>query len=635
MATTYQDFSGDYAAGTNYTKTITDFTPYTASEVKVKLTKDDGSIEDLTVTSSNPPTVNGTYYATSSSIIARPSNAGTNLRALRETNLTAEDIEFQAGSSIKAADLNKAQEVLRRGVEETREQKASADNEFTSAEKTKLSGIATGAEVNVQSDWNASSGDAQVLNKPTIPTNNNQLTNGAGFTTNTGTVTSVTGTAPIVSSGGTTPAISISDDSITEVKLDIHNAPSGTDKVLGYTSNGLEWVDNNNTTATNVDSAGAIMNSDLDGKGEILVGDGSGDPTALAVGTNNYVLTADSNEASGVKWASAGSTTIDDDSLGEVKLDIHNAPSNGKVLGYTTNGLEWVSQSGGGGGSGIALTDLSVTSNSAGTAALSYNNSSGVFSYTPPDLSGYSVTSHNHDSSYNNYTHPTTAGNLHIPSGGSSGQFLKYSASGTAVWAADNNTIYTHPNHTGEVTSTGDGATEIVNNIIDEANLKVSNSPVDGYFLQAQSSNTGGLTWAAVSGGGGSGISDIVEDTTPQLGGHLDCNSKHITESVSAIGTAGATGSISNSSATIYTVLTSASTSSTFTLSFLASNFPNGTSALYLVKNAGNKTIAWSNVDWIGGTAPTISTTKYSAIEFVYVSGVSSNVIGCYLGDVG
>lgn len=40
------------------------------------------------------------------------------------------------------------------------------------------------------------------------------------------------------------------------------------------------------------------------------------------------------------------------------------------------------------------------------------------------------------------YTHPTTAGNKHIPSGGSSGQFLKWSADGTATWAADNNTTY-------------------------------------------------------------------------------------------------------------------------------------------------------------------------------------------------
>ena len=41
-----------------------------------------------------------------------------------------------------------------------------------------------------------------------------------------------------------------------------------------------------------------------------------------------------------------------------------------------------------------------------------------------------------------NYTHPTTSGNKHIPSGGQAGQFLKWSADGTAVWAADNNTTY-------------------------------------------------------------------------------------------------------------------------------------------------------------------------------------------------
>lgn len=44
------------------------------------------------------------------------------------------------------------------------------------------------------------------------------------------------------------------------------------------------------------------------------------------------------------------------------------------------------------------------------------------------------------------YTHPTTSGNKHIPSGGSSGQILRWSADGTAVWGADNNTVYTHPN---------------------------------------------------------------------------------------------------------------------------------------------------------------------------------------------
>ena len=34
------------------------------------------------------------------------------------------------------------------------------------------------------------------------------------------------------------------------------------------------------------------------------------------------------------------------------------------------------------------------------------------------------------------YTHPTTAGNKHIPAGGAAGNILEYSADGTAVWAA-------------------------------------------------------------------------------------------------------------------------------------------------------------------------------------------------------
>lgn len=41
---------------------------------------------------------------------------------------------------------------------------------------------------------------------------------------------------------------------------------------------------------------------------------------------------------------------------------------------------------------------------------------------------------------FNNYSHPTSSGNKHIPSGGSSGQILRWSADGTAAWGSDNNT---------------------------------------------------------------------------------------------------------------------------------------------------------------------------------------------------
>lgn len=54
----------------------------------------------------------------------------------------------------------------------------------------------------------------------------------------------------------------------------------------------------------------------------------------------------------------------------------------------------------------------------------------------------------------------------------------------------------TNATHSGEVT--GSGALTIADNVVDEANLKVSNSASNGYFLSAQSGNTGGLTWAAI-----------------------------------------------------------------------------------------------------------------------------------------
>lgn len=58
--------------------------------------------------------------------------------------------------------------------------KGLSTNDYTTIEKTKLSGIQDGAEVNVNADWNATTGDAFILNKPTIPsavTQTSQLTN--------------------------------------------------------------------------------------------------------------------------------------------------------------------------------------------------------------------------------------------------------------------------------------------------------------------------------------------------------------------------------------------------------------------------------------------------------------------------
>lgn len=55
------------------------------------------------------------------------------------------------------------------------------DNNFTNDDNTKLQGIEAGAEVNVNANWDATSGDAQILNKPTKLS---QFTNDSGFVTN-------------------------------------------------------------------------------------------------------------------------------------------------------------------------------------------------------------------------------------------------------------------------------------------------------------------------------------------------------------------------------------------------------------------------------------------------------------------
>jgi Cu/Ag efflux protein CusF len=57
--------------------------------------------------------------------------------------------------------------------------KGLSTNDFTNADKTKLNGIAEGAEVNVQADWNETdtTSDAYIQNKPNIPSELIVITN--------------------------------------------------------------------------------------------------------------------------------------------------------------------------------------------------------------------------------------------------------------------------------------------------------------------------------------------------------------------------------------------------------------------------------------------------------------------------
>lgn len=78
------------------------------------------------------------------------------------------------------------------------------------------------------------------------------------------------------------------------------------------------------TDATNVAAAGALMESDFAAKGNVLVGTGAGTFAAVGVGTDGHVLTADSVEASGVKWAAAsgGSGDVATDAIWDAAGDL-------------------------------------------------------------------------------------------------------------------------------------------------------------------------------------------------------------------------------------------------------------------------------------------------------------------------
>ncbi len=109
------------------------------------------------------------------------------------------------------------------------------------------------------------------------------------------------------------------------------------------------------TDATNVNAAGAIMESDVDAKGDLLAGTADNTVSRLAVGTNGYVLKADSSTATGLAWA-VDSGGIDGSSLNASNLDSGTVPD--ARFPATLPALN-----------GSALTDLNGSNVATGTIA--------------------------------------------------------------------------------------------------------------------------------------------------------------------------------------------------------------------------------------------------------------------------
>jgi hypothetical protein len=125
-------------------------------------------------------------------------------------------------------------------------------------------------------------------------------------------------------------------NSIDTAFVDLKGGTSG--QVLSKNSNtdlDFTWVAQ--------DDSNAIQNAIVDAKGDLISATAADTPARLAVGTNGQVLTADSAEATGLKWATAssgGMTLISETTAsGLSSLSLSSIPSTYKNLVLTWQGV--------------------------------------------------------------------------------------------------------------------------------------------------------------------------------------------------------------------------------------------------------------------------------------------------------
>ena len=265
------------------------------------------------------------------------------------------------------------------------------------------------------------------------------------------------------------------------------SAPSGFEVTGGLYGNTLINVQGGVSLYKDSGLSGSEIRLTTTGTGMTFYGDielGSGDITTTGklYYSNNFATTGDLPNATTYHgmfahvhaeghgyFAHAGAwiQMLDTgSSLGELAdVNLATAPQTGQVLKY--DGSNWVAAADGTGGGGIALTDLSVATASAGTAALSYNNVSGVFTYTPPDLSGYLTTETSHadvvvdgDFTSNGLMKRTAAGSYAIVADDSANWSTAYGWGNHA--SAGYLTSYTETDTLATVTTRGDSTTNAI-----------------------------------------------------------------------------------------------------------------------------------------------------------------------------
>jgi hypothetical protein len=228
---------------------------------------------------------------------------------------------------------------------------------------SKLDGIQAGAEVNVNADWNASIGDAAILNKPTLAA---VATSGAyaDLTGIPSLVASVGATAPITSTGGTTPTIAINAATtsaagtltlVAGANITL-TANAGTDAVT-IAATGSTGVSSVTGTAPIVSSGGANPAISITAATTSAAGSMSAsDKTKL----DGIAAGAEVNQNAFSNIAVSGQGTIAADSKTDTLTFI--AGSNVTITTNTTNDEITINASGGGGSSFSAVRTQSGTS---------------------------------------------------------------------------------------------------------------------------------------------------------------------------------------------------------------------------------------------------------------------------------
>ena len=132
--------------------------------------------------------------------------------------------------------------------------------QYSRTEKNKLAGIAAGAEVNVNADWNAVSGDAQILNKPSIPAaqvnSDWNATSGVAEILNKPTIPIVTGFVPYT---GATTNVNLGEFELKAGQLTLDTTPTGTAAVTT-----TRWNDSLGSTETTLKGGSVILKNGVD-----------------------------------------------------------------------------------------------------------------------------------------------------------------------------------------------------------------------------------------------------------------------------------------------------------------------------------------------------------------------------------